>query len=182
MAELITGVLSAVIVLIMAAILVAEHYRRERRRNQQLRWLDTHFIRDWLHHRPWWSHQKGKALHRSESITVRQFVAIAQLRDWRLCQLRSSGYQPQYGARELKRQIRLEVETFLARKLLGEAFKSGNTVRLAFDATVSQVSITPVDSPPSTKQKPRKIETDEHAEDVAWSDRVASLVLAAVAR
>jgi ABC-type uncharacterized transport system fused permease/ATPase subunit len=52
MAELITGVLSAVIVLIMAAILVAEHYRRERRRNQQLRWLDTHFIRDWLHHRP----------------------------------------------------------------------------------------------------------------------------------
>jgi ABC-type uncharacterized transport system fused permease/ATPase subunit len=52
MAELITGVLSAVIVLIMAAILVAEHYRRQRRRNQQLRWLDTHFIRDWLHHRP----------------------------------------------------------------------------------------------------------------------------------
>jgi len=85
----------------------------------------------------------------------------------RLCQLGSCGYQPHYGARERKRQIRLEVETFLARELLGEAFKSGKTVRLAFDAAVSQVSITPVDSPPPTKQKPRKISKDEHAEDVA---------------
>jgi ATP-dependent Clp protease ATP-binding subunit ClpC len=84
----------------------------------------------------------------------------------RLCQLRSCGYQPHYGARERKRQIRLEVETFLARELLGEAFKSGKTVRQAFDAAVSQVSITPVDSPP-TKQKPRKISKGEHAEDVA---------------
>jgi ABC-type uncharacterized transport system fused permease/ATPase subunit len=52
MAELITGVLFGVIVLVMAAILVAEHYRRVRHRNRQLRWLDTHLIRDWLHHRP----------------------------------------------------------------------------------------------------------------------------------
>ncbi|WP_035562314.1 ATP-dependent Clp protease ATP-binding subunit [Burkholderia sp. 9120] len=76
-----------------------------------------------------------------------------------------AGYQPQYGARELKRQIRLEVETLLARELLGEALKSGNTVRLAFDATISQVSITPVDLPPPTKQKIRKVKKDEHAED-----------------
>jgi ABC-type uncharacterized transport system fused permease/ATPase subunit len=51
-AELVTGVLFGVIVLIMAAILVDEHYRRKRHRIQQLRWLDTHLIRDWLHHRP----------------------------------------------------------------------------------------------------------------------------------
>jgi ATP-dependent Clp protease ATP-binding subunit ClpC len=76
-----------------------------------------------------------------------------------------TGYQPQYGARELKRQIRLEVETLLARELLGEALKSGNAVRLAFDATISQVSITPVDLPPPTKQKIRKVKKDEHAED-----------------
>ncbi|CAB3790558.1 hypothetical protein LMG28138_03012 [Pararobbsia alpina] len=32
----------------MAAILVAEHYRRAQHRNQQFRWLDTHPVRDWL--------------------------------------------------------------------------------------------------------------------------------------
>jgi hypothetical protein len=50
--ELITGVVFGVIALVIAAILVAAHYRRARRRNQQLRWLDTHVMRDWLHHRP----------------------------------------------------------------------------------------------------------------------------------
>lgn len=44
--------LLGVLVLIIAAILVAEHYRRERRRNQYLRWLDSHPMRDWLHRRP----------------------------------------------------------------------------------------------------------------------------------
>ncbi|CAB3798552.1 hypothetical protein LMG28614_04786 [Paraburkholderia ultramafica] len=52
MAESISGVMLGVIVLIMAVILVAEHYRREHRRRRQLRWLDTHPMRDWLHRRP----------------------------------------------------------------------------------------------------------------------------------
>jgi hypothetical protein len=52
MGESISVALLGVIVLIMAAILVAEHYRREHRRSQQLRWLDTHPMRDWLHRRP----------------------------------------------------------------------------------------------------------------------------------
>jgi hypothetical protein len=51
MAESISGVMLGVIVLIMAAILVAEHYRREHHRSRQLRWLDTHPVRDWLHHK-----------------------------------------------------------------------------------------------------------------------------------
>jgi hypothetical protein len=51
MAESMTGMWLGVIVLIVAAILVAEHYRRERRRGRQLRWLDTHPTHDWLHHR-----------------------------------------------------------------------------------------------------------------------------------
>ena len=51
MAESMTVVLFGVIVLIMAAILVVEHYRREHRRNQQFRWLDTHLTRDWKHHK-----------------------------------------------------------------------------------------------------------------------------------
>jgi hypothetical protein len=51
MAESMTVVLFGVIVLIMAAILVVEHYRREHHRNQQFRWLDTHLTRDWKHHK-----------------------------------------------------------------------------------------------------------------------------------
>lgn len=51
MAGSMTGVLFGVIALIMAAILVAEHYRREHHRNQQSRWLDPHPTRDWLHHK-----------------------------------------------------------------------------------------------------------------------------------
>ncbi|MFM0342130.1 hypothetical protein [Paraburkholderia fungorum] len=52
MVESISWMLLGAIVLIMAAILVAEHYRREHHRNQRLRWLDTHPMRDWLHRRP----------------------------------------------------------------------------------------------------------------------------------
>jgi hypothetical protein len=29
-----------------------EHYRQEHRRNRQLRWLDTHPMKDWVHRRP----------------------------------------------------------------------------------------------------------------------------------
>jgi len=74
-----------------------------------------------------------------------------------------TGYQPEYGARELKRQIRLEVETFLAKELLAEAFESGNTVRLAFDPILGQVSIAAVDLAPKQKtKKAKKNDTAEH--------------------
>jgi hypothetical protein len=52
MGESISGVLLGVLVLIVSAILVAEHYRREHRRKQHLRWLDSHPMRDWLHRKP----------------------------------------------------------------------------------------------------------------------------------
>jgi ATP-dependent Clp protease ATP-binding subunit ClpC len=82
-----------------------------------------------------------------------------------------TGYQPQYGARELKRQIRLEVETFLAKELLGETFKSGSTLRLAFDPALSQVNIAEVALVPKQKTKKAKkddhVEKDDHAEHPA---------------
>jgi hypothetical protein len=52
MAESLTAVWLGLIVLIMAVILVAEHFRRVPPRNRSLRWLDSHPMRDWLHHRP----------------------------------------------------------------------------------------------------------------------------------
>jgi hypothetical protein len=50
MAGSMTGVLFGMIALILAAILVAEHYRHAHHRKQQFRWPDTHPMRDWLHH------------------------------------------------------------------------------------------------------------------------------------
>jgi hypothetical protein len=51
MAVAMIGLWVGAIAMIVAAILVKEHYRHEHHRNQQLRWLDTHPIRDWLHHK-----------------------------------------------------------------------------------------------------------------------------------
>ena len=51
MAVSMIGLWVGAVSLIVAAILVKEHYRHEHHRNQQLRWLDTHPIRDWLHHK-----------------------------------------------------------------------------------------------------------------------------------
>ena len=52
MAESLTVVWLGLIVLIMAVILITEHFRREPPRSHYLRWLDSHPMRDWLHHRP----------------------------------------------------------------------------------------------------------------------------------
>ena len=52
MAESMTVFWLGLMVLIMATILIVEHYRRERSRSRHFRWLDSHPIRDWLHHRP----------------------------------------------------------------------------------------------------------------------------------
>ncbi|MCY1331835.1 Chaperone protein ClpB [compost metagenome] len=51
------------------------------------------------------------------------------------------GYQPEFGARELKRQIRQEVETRLAREILGDKLKSGDSVELGYDESHGEVVI-----------------------------------------
>ncbi|MDW3683656.1 AAA family ATPase [Cupriavidus sp. CV2] len=49
------------------------------------------------------------------------------------------GYQPEFGARELKRQIRQKVETRLAKEILGDGLKSGDSVELGFDKDKGEV-------------------------------------------
>jgi ATP-dependent Clp protease ATP-binding subunit ClpC len=44
------------------------------------------------------------------------------------------GYQPEYGARELRRRIRAEVETALARAMLGGEITQGDVVTFRYDA------------------------------------------------
>ena len=61
--------------------------------------------------------------------------------------LATEGYRPEYGARELKRQIRSLVETRLARAMLGGEVGKGDTVRLRWDATAEQIVIEPAAKP-----------------------------------
>lgn len=58
------------------------------------------------------------------------------------------GYQPEFGARELKRQIRQAVETRLAKEILGDHVKAGDKVMLGWDSTNNRVTFSPeTDSP-----------------------------------
>ncbi|WP_135451160.1 MULTISPECIES: ATP-dependent Clp protease ATP-binding subunit [Tabrizicola] len=58
--------------------------------------------------------------------------------------LAAEGFRPEYGARELKRQIRSLVETRLARAMLGGEVAQGDQVRISWDKTAEQVRIEPV--------------------------------------
>jgi len=57
-----------------------------------------------------------------------------QLTDAARTRLVRSGYDPNYGARPLKRAIQREVETPLAKQILGGAVKDGQTVWIDADA------------------------------------------------
>jgi ATP-dependent Clp protease ATP-binding subunit ClpC len=60
------------------------------------------------------------------------------------------GYQPEFGARELKRRIRQEVETKLAKQILGDALKSGDTVEIGYkdgEATFDKQTPAPAPAP-----------------------------------
>ena len=64
----------------------------------------------------------------------------------------AEGYRPEYGARELKRQIRSIVETRLARAMLGGEVTQGDAIRVGWDATAEQLRIEPVGKAASKTQ------------------------------
>jgi ATP-dependent Clp protease ATP-binding subunit ClpC len=70
----------------------------------------------------------------SQGVTVELDDSLVEM-------LAAEGYRPEYGARELKRQIRSLVETRLARAMLGGEVAKGDTIRLRWDATAEQVVI-----------------------------------------
>jgi ATP-dependent Clp protease ATP-binding subunit ClpC len=55
--------------------------------------------------------------------------------------LADEGYQPEFGARELRRQIRQRVETKLAAEMLKGNIKEGDSVTLRYDAADDTVAI-----------------------------------------
>ena len=89
-----------------------------------------------------------------------------------------AGYQPEFGARELKRQIRQSVETRLAKEILGGALQSGDTVEIGYDKANDEVTINKVAFPPDVKdskptKKAKKGETppvEEAAPEIAADD------------
>jgi ATP-dependent Clp protease ATP-binding subunit ClpC len=64
------------------------------------------------------------------------------------------GYQPEFGARELKRQIRQAVETRLAKEMLAGKLKAGDSVELGYDKGRSEVIFNKVEvDAPKTSEK-----------------------------
>ena len=53
--------------------------------------------------------------------------------------LPTRGYRPEFGARELKRQIRQELETRLAKEILSNDLKSGDSVEVSYDKDSGEV-------------------------------------------
>ncbi|MEL7941642.1 ATP-dependent Clp protease ATP-binding subunit [Pseudomonas delhiensis] len=64
------------------------------------------------------------------------------------------GYQPEFGARELKRQIRQEVETRLAREILGDKVVSGDSVALGYDKEAGKVTLEKGGARPEAAEPP----------------------------
>jgi ATP-dependent Clp protease ATP-binding subunit ClpC len=63
------------------------------------------------------------------------------------------GYQPEFGARELKRQVRQIIETRLAREILGDTLKSGDSVEVDFDKDSGEVNFNKL-AAPAAEAKP----------------------------
>jgi ATP-dependent Clp protease ATP-binding subunit ClpC len=95
--------------------------------------------------------------------------------------LADAGYRPEFGARELKRQIRQELETRLAKEILGDRLKSGDTVDVSYDKASDEVKFSKSEAPPTpkatggkggngrAKKKPSKeTSSPEPAESADW--------------
>ncbi|MGO4331841.1 AAA family ATPase [Cupriavidus sp. 2TAF22] len=61
------------------------------------------------------------------------------------------GYQPEFGARELKRQIRQVIETRLAKEILGDALKPGDKARIDYDTDSAAVRFDKLPAKPKAK-------------------------------
>jgi ATP-dependent Clp protease ATP-binding subunit ClpC len=55
------------------------------------------------------------------------------------------GYQPEFGARELKRKIRSEVETELSSAILQGAIRPGDTIKVRYDGAKVAIEKVPAE-------------------------------------
>jgi ATP-dependent Clp protease ATP-binding subunit ClpC len=66
------------------------------------------------------------------------------------------GYDPEFGARMLKRKIRSEVESRLATAILKADVSPGSRVRVSYDPAENMVKITNVSDEPQAPAKPKQ--------------------------
>ncbi|TDV25607.1 ATP-dependent Clp protease ATP-binding subunit ClpC [Paraburkholderia caballeronis] len=90
-----------------------------------------------------------------------------------------AGYQPEFGARELKRQVRLDVETRLAKEILRDTLATGDTAAIAYDSDSGQVTISKIATQPDVKEpraasKPAKPPKSPPPDRDAIADEIAS--------
>jgi ATP-dependent Clp protease ATP-binding subunit ClpB len=81
-------------------------------------------------------------LHRLGSRLAERHIEL-ELTDEARTHLVRTGYDPNYGARPLKRAIQKEIETALGRLLLRGSVRDGQTVLVDFDAARGQLTFTP---------------------------------------
>ncbi|EGD03612.1 ATPase, partial [Burkholderia sp. TJI49] len=73
-----------------------------------------------------------------------------------IAHLTEAGYQPEFGARELKRQVRQIIETRLAKEILADKLKSGDRVEVDYDKDSDTVKFTRLDAPDTKDGKEAK--------------------------
>ncbi|WP_049116545.1 AAA family ATPase, partial [Burkholderia cepacia] len=67
--------------------------------------------------------------------------------------LTEAGYQPEFGARELKRQIRQTIETRLAKEILADRLKSGDKCEVDYDKDSDEVKFNKLAAPEAKEAK-----------------------------
>ncbi|WP_027793453.1 ATP-dependent Clp protease ATP-binding subunit [Paraburkholderia acidipaludis] len=108
----------------------------------------------------------------AQDITLKMSEALVD-------HLVEAGYQPEFGARELKRQIRQQVETRLAKEILGDALQSGDTVEIGYDKTSGETTFNKLTVPADVKEgKPAKKAKDGAADPVPDGKAIAADIAA----
>jgi ATP-dependent Clp protease ATP-binding subunit ClpC len=75
-----------------------------------------------------------------------------------------AGYQPEFGARELKRQIRQEIERKLAKEMLSDTLKSGDTADVIYDKDSGEVKFNRIASASKPAKDKGKVGNGHDAE------------------
>jgi len=81
--------------------------------------------------------------------------------------LAAEGYQPEFGARELRRQIRQLLETRLAKAMLKGDIKEGSRVVCSYDATRHEVAFSVEQAPAEAEQPAKKKPSSRKAKSKA---------------
>lgn len=88
----------------------------------------------------------GIQLDRVIRTAAAQNIAV-KVADTLIDHLADVGYQPEFGARELKRQIRQTLETRLAKEMLAGKLQAGDSVELGYDKARDVVLFNKLDAP-----------------------------------